>query len=345
MLIICPRLLSAASRGEANGSGAGAGSLALRPPAAGRAETGEAGGEAARLIEARHLVRALGLQATACLHPRPARPSAATLLPSGQCAAAAARLSAEPAELLFVDAALSPGQQRNLEDRLGVKVLDRTGLILEIFALRAQSREGRLQVSLAQLAWQRSRLVRSWTHLERQRGGTAKAAGPGERQLELDRRMLDRKLQSARRELAKVRRVRGEQRRGAGGAHHDRRLGRLQQRGQVLALQCAHRGAGCGGRRRGSERGSSTRSIRWPAPSPWRRPCPAGGGRCSPTPSASCATCRTGWSPPSVRPWRSCATPTSCSMSKMPAHRRGRAKRRRWSRLSQRSSPGPVCRR
>ena len=111
--------------------------------------------------------------------------------------------------LLVIDHAVSPVQQRNLERRLGVKVIDRTGLILEIFGERAQTREGRLQVELAHLTYQRSRLVRSWTHLERQRGGAGFLGGPGESQIELDRRLIDQKIVKLRRALEKVVRTRG----------------------------------------------------------------------------------------------------------------------------------------
>ncbi len=111
--------------------------------------------------------------------------------------------------LLVVDAALTPVQQRNLEKALDVKVIDRTGTILEIFALRAQTKEGRLQVELARMTYERSRLVRTWTHLERQRGGKGFLAGPGERQLETDRRLLGQKITRLRRNLEDVRRTRG----------------------------------------------------------------------------------------------------------------------------------------
>ncbi|MGR4000246.1 MAG: GTPase HflX, partial [Alphaproteobacteria bacterium] len=157
-----------------------------------------------RESEARHLVAALELEVCATVSLRAQAARSATLLSLGQCEALAGRVRDEPVELVFVDATLSPRQQRNLEDHFATKVLDRTGLILEVFAMRARSRAGRLQVSLAHLAWQRTRLVRSWTHLERQRGGLSKAAGPGERQLELDRRLLDRQLLHARGELARL---------------------------------------------------------------------------------------------------------------------------------------------
>ena len=117
-------------------------------------------------------------------------------------------------ELVFVDTALSPVQQRNLETGFGAKVIDRTGLILDIFGERAATREGVLQVEMAALSYQRSRLVRSWTHLERQRGGFGFIGGPGESQLEMDRRLIDERLVKIRKELADVVKMR-EQHRGA----------------------------------------------------------------------------------------------------------------------------------
>ena len=115
--------------------------------------------------------------------------------------------------LLIINTALNPLQQRNLERDLKVKVIDRTGLILEIFALRAATREGRLQVELARLEYERSRLVRTWTHLERQRGGQGFLAGPGETQIEADRRMLATKIGRIKNDLEKVRKRRDLQRR------------------------------------------------------------------------------------------------------------------------------------
>lgn len=114
--------------------------------------------------------------------------------------------------LMVVDALLSPIQQRNLERALEIKVIDRTALILEIFGERAQTKEGKLQVELAHLTYQRSRLVRSWTHLERQRGGAGFLGGPGEKQIELDRRLIDDKIVKIKKELEKVRNTRGLQR-------------------------------------------------------------------------------------------------------------------------------------
>lgn len=115
-------------------------------------------------------------------------------------------------ELMVVDTRISPIQQRNLEKELKIKVIDRTALILEIFGDRAQTREGTLQVELAHLTYQRSRLVRSWTHLERQRGGAGFLGGPGETQIELDRRIIDDKIVKIKKELEKVKKTRDIQR-------------------------------------------------------------------------------------------------------------------------------------
>lgn len=127
---------------------------------------------------------------------------------SGQVEAIATKCELEDAELVIIDGALSPIQQRNLEDRLKRKVIDRTGLILEIFGERAATAEGRLQVELAHLDYQQSRLVRSWTHLERQRGGFGFLGGPGETQIEADRRMIRQRMGRLRKELGQVRRTR-----------------------------------------------------------------------------------------------------------------------------------------
>ena len=141
------------------------------------------------------------------------RPTPATLLGSGKVEEIKQRLEAEPVELVVVDAALTPVQQRNLERAFKTKVIDRTGLILEIFGARARTREGVLQVELAALTYQRSRLVRSWTHLERQRGGFGFLGGPGESQLELDRRKITERITRIKAELQEVKRTRGLHRR------------------------------------------------------------------------------------------------------------------------------------
>ncbi len=117
-------------------------------------------------------------------------------------------MRAEEAGLVFVDGALSPVQQRNLEKAWGTKVVDRTGLILEIFGERAHTKEGTLQVELAHLNYQKSRLVRSWTHLERQRGGFGFLGGPGETQIEADRRQIDERIKKIEREIERAKRTR-----------------------------------------------------------------------------------------------------------------------------------------
>ncbi len=114
--------------------------------------------------------------------------------------------------LLIVNSILSPRQQKNLEDKLKIKVIDRTGVILEIFSKRAKSKEGKLQVELADLIYRKSRLVRAWTHLERQRGGTSFIGGPGELQIELDRRLIQDKIMRIKTNLKKVRNRRNQQR-------------------------------------------------------------------------------------------------------------------------------------
>ncbi len=139
----------------------------------------------------------------------PLRSRPATLLGEGQTAAQAEAIAAAQVAVAIVDAQLSPVQQRNLEKAWDCKVIDRTGLILDIFGERAATREGALQVELAHLEYQRSRLVRSWTHLERQRGGFGFLGGPGETQIEADRRLIGDRIVRLRRELEQVRRTRG----------------------------------------------------------------------------------------------------------------------------------------
>jgi len=163
----------------------------------------------ARLDEAVGLARAIDLdivhQEIAPLKlPRPA-----TYIGSGKIDQIKAIIETTEARLMMVDGALSPVQQRNLEKALGVKVIDRTGLILEIFGRRARTREGALQVELAHLNYQKSRLVRSWTHLERQRGGFGFLGGPGETQIEADRRLIQERMRRIERDLEGVRRTRG----------------------------------------------------------------------------------------------------------------------------------------
>ena len=169
----------------------------------------------ARLEEAKGLALAIGLviaeaQVIPIREPRPG-----TLFGEGQILNISTACELHEAELIVVDGSLSAIQQRNLEEKLKRKVIDRTGLILEIFGERAATAEGRLQVELAHLDYQAGRLVRSWTHLERQRGGFGFLGGPGETQIEADRRMIRDRMGRIRRELEQVRRTRG--------LHRDRR--------------------------------------------------------------------------------------------------------------------------
>jgi GTP-binding protein HflX len=163
----------------------------------------------ARLEEAVGLTAAIGLDIVWAGVAPLARPVPATLIGSGKVDEIAALAREYEPEIVVVNAALSPVQQRNLEKAWNTKVLDRTALILEIFGERAETREGRLQVELAHLNYQRSRLVRSWTHLERQRGGFGFLGGPGESQIESDRRLIAERIVRIKKELETVKRTRG----------------------------------------------------------------------------------------------------------------------------------------
>ncbi len=163
----------------------------------------------ARLEEAGGLALAIGIDVRAAQAFRVRDRKPATLFGSGQVEQIATLVNQEEAELVIVDNALSPVQQSNLEKAVGAKVIDRTGLILEIFGERAATNEGRLQVELAHLDYQAGRLVRSWTHLERQRGGFGFLGGPGETQIEADRRMIRDRMAKIRKELDQVTRTRG----------------------------------------------------------------------------------------------------------------------------------------
>jgi len=160
------------------------------------------------LDEACALVRAIDVELTGSGLAPLSKPTPATLIGQGKVDALAPMLAEQGIDVVVVNGELSPVQQRNLERAWKVKVLDRTGLILEIFGERARTREGVLQVELAHLTYQKSRLVRSWTHLERQRGATGFIGGPGETQLEADRRILDEKIVRLKRQLEKVVRTR-----------------------------------------------------------------------------------------------------------------------------------------
>jgi GTP-binding protein HflX len=169
----------------------------------------------ARLEEGRGLALAIGLVVADAFAISIREPRAATLFGEGQIQNIGSACEQSHAELVVVDGSLTAIQQRNLEEKLKRKVIDRTGLILEIFGERAATAEGRLQVELAHLDYQAGRLVRSWTHLERQRGGFGFLGGPGETQIEADRRLIRDRMARIRRELEQVRRTRG--------LHRDRR--------------------------------------------------------------------------------------------------------------------------
>jgi GTPase len=164
---------------------------------------------AARIAEASGLAQAIGVEIVAAKIVALSQIRPATYLGQGKVAEIASLVSAESIDLVIMDCALTPVQQRNLEKAFAAKVIDRTGLILEIFGRRARTREGALQVELAHLTYQKSRLVRSWTHLERQRGGFGFLGGPGETQIETDRRLIQERMTRIERDLAKVKKTRG----------------------------------------------------------------------------------------------------------------------------------------
>ena len=166
----------------------------------------------ARLDEASGLAQAINLDVVYREIVRVREIKPATLVGQGVIDRLAAVAADEDIGLIIFDTSLTPIQQRNLEKKLQIKVIDRTALILEIFGERAQTKEGKLQVELAHLTYQRSRLVRSWTHLERQRGGAGFLGGPGETQIELDRRIIDDKILKIKRDLEKVKKTRQIQR-------------------------------------------------------------------------------------------------------------------------------------
>ncbi|TYC58720.1 GTPase HflX [Rhodobacterales bacterium] len=165
-------------------------------------------GPEARLDEAIGLSAAINLNIIHSGVVRINNPKPATLFGDGKVSELAGIVASDDLDLVVIDHPLTPVQQRNLERRLKTKVIDRTGLILEIFGDRARTKEGRLQVDLAHLTWQKSRLVRSWTHLERQRGGAGFMGGPGETQIEADRRQIQERIIALQKQLEQVRRTR-----------------------------------------------------------------------------------------------------------------------------------------
>jgi GTP-binding protein HflX len=164
------------------------------------------------LQELRQLVTSAGMQVRATIEGKRSAPDSKLFIGSGKAEELKAMLEASETSLVAFNHDLSPSQQRNLERFLQAKVLDRTGLILDIFAQRAQSHEGKLQVELAKLEHLSTRLVRGWTHLERQKGGIGVRGGPGEKQLELDKRMIGVRVKQLREKLAKLKQQRGMQR-------------------------------------------------------------------------------------------------------------------------------------
>ena len=202
--------MSGFGREEADGIVRGARAIVTLPEIGPHNRSAEA-----RLEEVAGLAAAIGLDVVERVALRLRSPKAATLLGSGQVEQLAEAARMAEAELVVVDATVTPIQQRNLEKAIGTKVIDRTGLILEIFGERAATAEGRLQVELAHLDYQAGRLVRSWTHLERQRGGFGFLGGPGETQIEADRRLIRDRMAKLRKELEQVSRTRG--------LHRDRR--------------------------------------------------------------------------------------------------------------------------
>lgn len=187
--------------------------LVLQPVIRGAGEA--SGGRSAETLleETAGLARAIALDIVSMRAVPLNRPRPATLFGGGVVEEVHDRIDADEIGLVIVGGPLTPVQQRNLERAWKCKVIDRTGLILEIFGARARTREGQLQVELAALSYQRSRLVRSWTHLERQRGGFGFVGGPGESQIEIDRRLIDDRISRLKRELEQVRRTRGLHRR------------------------------------------------------------------------------------------------------------------------------------
>ena len=179
-----------------------------RDARSGQTRTGDRRSAEAKLEEAIGLTRAIDVDVVESLLVPLHKVHPATLMGTGKVEELKGIVAATGAEVVIVDNQLSPVQQRNLERAWQAKVLDRTGLILEIFALRARTKEGRLQVELAHLSYQKSRLVRSWTHLERQRGGLGTVGGPGETQIEADRRMIQDRITRLERQLKTVTKTR-----------------------------------------------------------------------------------------------------------------------------------------
>ena len=247
------------------------------------------------------LARSAGASIAATITARLDRPNPSTLIGSGKLDEIKAAADASGADLILVNHALSPGQERNLERFLERRVIDRTGLILDIFAQRAHSHEGKLQVELAQLRHLATRLVRGWTHLERQRGGSIGLRGPGETQLETDRRLLQKRVEQLQKRLERWKcstqmrraRVRSE-------------LPRVALVGYTNAGKSTLFNAMTGAEAYAADQLFATLDPTV------RRIAVPGATWCWPTPSVSSATCHMTWSPRSVRPCPKRARPISC---------------------------------
>ncbi len=252
------------------------------------------------------------------------QPTAKYLIGSGKVEELHDLVRQSEVELVIFNHTLTPSQERNLERVLECRVLDRTGLILDIFAQRARTHEGKLQVELAQLEHMSTRLVRGWTHLERQKGGIG-LRGPGETQLETDRRLLRVRIRQIKQRLEKVRGQREQARRGRRradipsvslvgytNAGKSTLFNALTEATCMPPISC------------------SPRSIRPCAVSSWRTSV----RWCSPTRWDSSATCRTSWSNRSARRSRNPATPTCCCTSSMRTSRSATSRSSRCSRFS-----------
>ncbi len=204
--------LDAASPGRTEGHPSSSGRALVVHPDVRTGGPAQARDPEARLEEALGLAAAIDLEVVHSEAVRVSRPSPGTLLGRGAVDRLRDLIEAQEIGIAVVDSDLSPIQQRNLERAWQCKVIDRTGLILEIFGARAKTKEGKLQVELAALSYQRSRLVRSWTHLERQRGGHGFMGGPGERQIEMDRRIIDDRITRLKSDLEQVKRTREQHR-------------------------------------------------------------------------------------------------------------------------------------
>ncbi len=248
------------------------------------------------------LARSAGASIAATITARLDRPNPSTLIGSGKLDEIKAAADASGADLILVNHALSPGQERNLERFLERRVIDRTGLILDIFAQRAHSHEGKLQVELAQLRHLATRLVRGWTHLERQRGGSIGLRGPGETQLETDRRLLQKRVEQLQKRLEKVEVQRTQMRR----ARVRSELPRVALVGYTNAGKSTLFNAMTGAEAYAADQLFATLDP----------PCAAlrcrGATWCWPTPSVSYATCHMTWLRRSARPCPRRARRISC---------------------------------